>query len=317
MTTHKKGGKYKFFAAVAIILLILGLRAITSKADYYSTKIKSGQTEDDEWVLTGKTSAPDNYYVVSINKDDSDDPMQLISDSDGNAVRVHKGEFSGKISAIDALDGEDQVEGGTAEVYIAAVNPKILSDEEKENLDTEIKTNRVNKVKNDGTLHSLSVTKEQEDYINSLDDDTDTDDTDTDDTDTDDTDTDDTDTDYTDTDDSDDTPVKKYTNLSLSTFDRYFKKYLYKGVAMEGMISSLQHDEDNDQYLISIVDSNYDHEFVASISDDDLDSLSYSLEEDDWVDVKGVGFDGFTSTNASGAVKKVPGILINSIKLTP
>ncbi|WP_283679264.1 hypothetical protein [Lentilactobacillus sp. Marseille-Q4993] len=329
MTTHKKTGKYKIFAAVAFLLLVFGIWSVTSKADYYSTKIKNSGTDDDYWVLTGTTKAPDDYYVVAVNKNDSDNPVQQLNDSDGNAVRVHNGEFSGNISAISAT--EDGTQGEKTSVYITAINPKVLSDSEKEELDSEVKTNRVSDVKNNGSLYEFTVNGDQAEYITSEDDDDSDDDEDTDtdeDTDSDDTDTDDEEEEDSSSDEPDESSSKtvtaddipsgiKYTPIMLSTFERYSKKYLSKGVAMQGVISSIQHDADNEEYLISIVDGNYDHEFVASIADSDLDKLSYTLEEDDWVDVKGIGYDGFTNTNASGAVSKVPGILVKSIKLTP
>ncbi len=303
---HRKKIIIVIGAVLSVILCVGVFSALTAKADYYESKVTNeGTTDEGYWKVKGATDAPDDYYVVAVSRDDNEDPSQLITSSDGDPVIVHNGRFTGEIDPTFPID--NYTDGEKADIFIAAVSPDEISEKEKADLTTDVPVSVANEAKNNGTEKEFTLSQDQIDLLD-LENDSDSDDSEE-------TDSEETDEDEESADDELPTP-STFKKVDLVTFERRFKSFLYKGVQISGLVESVQVNKNEEgAYLISISDSNYDHEIVASVSAEVMDSLSYRIVEDDWVIFRGIAIDGFTTTNASGATSDMPGVEVTKIKL--
>lgn len=105
-----------------------------------------------------------------------------------------------------------------------------------------------------------------------------------------------------------------YQSVDIATFSRYFKKYVNNDVKVQGTVAKVEND-DSDGYILTVTDSNYDHDIAVGVSSDVMDGLGANIEEDDVITVSGTATDSYTSTSISGSESDVPGIDADSINI--
>ncbi|GAY72484.1 hypothetical protein [Lentilactobacillus kosonis] len=105
-----------------------------------------------------------------------------------------------------------------------------------------------------------------------------------------------------------------YTSVDIANYSRYSKQYLARNVAVQGSVANVQIDDDTNATLVTLTDANYDHDIVIAIPSNLEDKMNYDPQEDDIINVSGVGYNGFTSTDSTNNTKtKLPGIIAKKI----
>ncbi len=271
---------------------------VQDKDSMYKVNITSVKSEpdSDSWKIKGTTNAPDNYYVLGIPIDSIDDTSQVITDQEKiNIEKIHKNHFTAYVSGIETI--KKTTIGQKGRVYIAAVSPKLLSKKAKNNLDAFVNQKISQKIQKHGTKKTFTLTKSQVKYIKSL---------------------------NTSTKNNKkkssshshqfSSTTDSYQLISINSYSHYGKKYIGKKVEVQGTVFQTQNYHGGT--LIDLTDSNYSHDIVVQISKSQKSKMSYSPQEDDVVDVYGIGQQGFESINNSNNTKtSMNGIIAKKIIL--
>lgn len=261
--------------------------------DVYSVKVDNVKVSDGDWIISGTTKAPDDVEVLAVAPKSEDSYEEMGKQNIATHVKdpdsfgeVKDGKFEISVSSSEAM-GVDQYNkvGSKSFIYIAGV-----VDFDKTTKD-EVSTSLYNKISDKGTKQNITVTQNQVDYINSID------------------------TEIHDSESSSsETSSIEYESVDLVTFDRYFKKYIDENVQIQGTVMKIEKDDDN--YILTVSDSEYNHQIAVGVSSDIMGDLGDArLEEDDTITVKGTGSDTYSSTSISGSESDVPGVNADSINI--
>lgn len=149
-----------FFLAIFVVFMV-GSNAASAKSHfkYYPVKLKVVKTDDTDWVVKGKTKAPDGTKVVGITKEDD---TSLLEDSDINIPTVKNGRFKASLDGI-ALIPDEAKAGKKVHFYVAATtNKKPLKDT------VTVKHKYLKKIRKSKYKQTLPIKKSQISAINSL-----------------------------------------------------------------------------------------------------------------------------------------------------
>lgn len=298
--------KKKWIIGIAFVIGILGFLIIIANTSNSETSAKSNdnnqnssarayrvhitkvsvESDSDDWVVKGTTTAPNNSYLIGVSEDGIDETIPVFSTSDLDPVRVHQGHFSGEVSGIDALRNE--AAGDKATVDFVAITPQALKKKTKKNLDVELPQKLTDFVKNHGTRRVFTLSESQSKYIKSLDDKSSGSSSSSSDS----------------TNQSETTKTsssKNYHEVNITTFSRYGKEYVGQNITVQGTILKTQNYHGG--MLIELTDSNYNHEIIVGISKSQLNKMSYSPQEDDVINASGKASDDYETTNAISDTK--------------
>ncbi|WP_246877203.1 Ltp family lipoprotein [Lactiplantibacillus argentoratensis] len=147
----------------------------TSTSDSQNTKVYSTQdlkvtvskaiVHNTDWLIEGKTKAPNNSKIAAVIIDNSSDAitnMPISTSDDIKWAKVKDGNFSAYIEPLQAFNASKRHAGDTVTVYIVAL-------ENYEKKDTDTIPAHVRKQIKKTKPYTLTLTKAQADYQNSLD----------------------------------------------------------------------------------------------------------------------------------------------------
>jgi len=265
--------------------------------DVYSVKVDNVKVSDDDWVISGTTKAPDDAEVLAVIPENEEayeerGDRNNATDVDNNDyfAEIKDGKLKIAISALDTMSTEQEEKvGSKSSVYIAGVEDYSKSPDE------DVSSKLAKRINKKGTKQNLTITQSQIQFIKDLDNDIDTENNDSESI-------------------SSETSSIEYERVDLATFDRYFKKYIDENVQIQGTVMKIEKDDDN--YILTVSDSEYDHQIAVGVSSDVMGDLGDArLEEDDTITVKGTSSDTYSSTSISGSESDVPGINADSINI--